>query len=309
MGRRRGSKNKDDKPIKKGAGEKIVRVNKDSEEYKNKIQKIYELIRQGGRSNEIYANMLVDDEELSISAFNDLLAEAYRLAEIGIHKDREYIFQLHMERYEKIFEESMRMENSWHHPLDPKKDWHIIVKKYISAMKALEAKEHLIGLHDKTMVFEFNDQRAVVIEKEENRGNHLPGFRLDNLTLEEQIELLDYIRECRAIPVEGIQRVVIKQKKIEISITDGARREMTATTNIDKLDTYIKDVEFEEMPENVVNKFKDIPSKEEIVEIGPGSVIIEDFTDGAKEKGKSSDDVLNAVKETTLQRLKKKLGK
>jgi hypothetical protein len=290
--------------------DKIDHPKKDSEEFKRQVNAVYELIKQGMRSNEIFANMLVDHEDMNEYFFKVLLEEAYRLAEAGLHKDREYTFQLHMERYEKMYEESMKMFNSWNQPLDPKKDWNIILKKYISAMRALEAKEHLIGLHDKSMVIEFNDQKATVIEKEELRGNPLPGIQLDNLTLAEQIELLDYIREARTIPMEGIQRVVVKQTKIEINMTDGTRTVGTDVKKIDDVESHIQDIEFEEMPEDVVSRFQKIPDKEPpIEEVGPGSVHVEDLTDGKTNSGKSGDDVIQKVKMSALDQLRKKLGK
>lgn len=298
---------KKQKKTAKGGVLKEHRVNKNSDEYKAKVQRAYELILQGMRTEEVHAHMLVDwNEEMSVGFFKDLMAEAFRLAEIGLHKDREYTFQLHMERYEKLFEESMKMTNSWGQPLDKKKDWRIIVMKYISAMRALEAKEHLIGLHDKSMVFEFTDQRAVVIEKEDNRGTYaVPGFKLDILSVEEQVELLGYIRQARITPIEGIQRIVVKQKKIEISITEGTRTESVLTRNIDQIDTYVKDITFEEMPENVVKKFNNIPDV--VVEQDPGTVLVEDLTDG--KKGKTPDEIIDSIKTSALEKLKKKLGK
>lgn len=283
---------------------------KGSEVFKRLVDEVYSLIKQGMRSNEIYANMLVDHEDMNEYFFNVLLEEAYTIAEAGLHKDREYTFQLHMERYEKMYEESMKMYNSWNQPLDPKKDWNIILKKYISAMRALEAKEHLIGLHDKSMVIEFNDQKATVIEKDELRGNPLPGIQLDNLTLAEQIELLDYIREARAIPIEGIQRVIIKQTKIEINMSDGTRMVGTDVKSIDDVESHVQDIEFEEMPEDVVSRFQKIPDKEPpIEEIGPGSIHVEDLTDGKANNGKTGDDVVQKVKLSALDQLRKKLGK
>lgn len=278
--------------------------------YQKQVDRIYEYLRDGMASNEIYATFLSEDDKISEVQFSDMLTDAYKIAEVSLQKDREYVFQLHMDRYEKIYEESMKLTNSWGLPLDIKKDWQIIRARYISALTALEAKEKLIGLHDKSVVLEFNNQKAVVAEKEENRGNSLIGYSVEQLSLEEQVELLGYLKACRTVPIEGIQRVVIKRTIIEINPIDGTRNVNQSIINIDEVEKIkIQDIEYEEMPKNVVKDFKEIPDKEDEEENNMGSMIIEDLTKNTKKELKSGKDVAEAVNKNIISELKERMKK
>lgn len=282
---------------------------RDTTEYQQLVDRVYEHIREGMRSNEIFATLLVEDDTLTDVKFSQILKDAYELAEVSLQKDREYTFQLHMERYEKMYEEAIKMTNSWGQPLDPKKDWAVINARYIAALKQLEAKERLIGLHDKSLILELTEQRATVLEKEETRSGHILGYDLDKLTLEEQIELLQYIKDCRTVPVEGIQRVVIKKTVIEINTDTGERNVNYVSKNINEVNKVkIQDIEFEEMPDNVIDKFQAIEDVKEEEEIDNGSIHVEDLTNGLLEgEQKQGEDVVKSVQLNAVEQLKKKL--
>jgi hypothetical protein len=274
-----------DKPKKKGQGShKVHKI--DTPEYQAKVEAVYDYIKKGWRSNEIYAMMLIDDETLNERGFNELLRYAYVFGENALHKDREYVFQLHMDRYEKMYEKSLLMVDSWNKPLDVRQHWHIMTAKYANALKALESKEKLIGLHDKSVSLEFNEQKAVLVEEKDDRGA-IPGYDIEKLTLEEQKELLALIREARTVPLEGIQRVTIKKTVIEINTETGER-------NVEQ-DVEIHDITFEEMPAPVVNKFTEIkdPEEEPVMEIGPIMI----------------DHVKDQIKQTDVEAMKGNLNK
>lgn len=289
---------------KKGQGTHEVHL-VDTIEYQQLIERTYELLKQGMSANEIQVTLVVEghEEVEGDSAFRDLLARAFKFAAIELHKDREYTFQLHMDRYEKIYEQSMVMEDTWHRPLDKRKDWKLITMKYVNAINALKNKENLLGLHDKKLVLEFNENKAVVLEKKKNTGNgdKLAGYDINKLTLEEKIELLSLIQEARTVPIEGIQRVVVKQIKIEINPDTGERVKSVKETKIDNT----IDVEFEEMPNKIVDKFIDT-TPPEVVEEESG-VIVHDSR--PKVEGKELRDVTQQIQNNSLEQLRARLAK
>lgn len=252
----------------------------DTVEYQEKAISIFEMMKQGYRPNEIFASLMIDDPEISEKKFVALLKCAYKYADVAVHKDREYTFQLHMERYEQLFKESMEMVDSWKRPLDPKKDWHIMVAKYGNAMKALRHQENLMGLHDKSFVVEVNENKATIIHKEET--NTLPGYNLDALSLEEKVELLSLIRESRTVPIEGMHKVTIRKTVVEI--TQGEVNISKKDIDVENVQTI--DVEFEDMPKEVISKFEDITpapkTKTKLIE----KALVENVVDGRSEEAK-----------------------
>lgn len=291
--------NDDKSTRKKGQGAKSI-LKEDTIEFQQKIERVYELLKEGMRGDEIHATLCVEGEDIGKQAFLELQRHAWKYAEVELHKDREYTFQLHMDRYEKIYQQSMIIEDTWHRPLDKKKDWRLITMKYINALKALVSKENLLGLHDKSLVVEFNDMKAVVATKPENRGAEgIPGYDLTQLTLEEQIELLGYIKDARTVPIEGIQRVIVRKTVIEINPTTGEKNKYTDEKKIDNVQTY--DIEYEEMPKNVVEKFQEIHPEEEVEE--QSGIIVEDSR--PKTEGRELSQITDSIKNNLLAKLQK----
>lgn len=284
-----------DKPKKKGQGTHKVRLI-DTPEYQVKVALVYDYIKQGMRSNEIYAMMMVEDETLTEKSFLEILKYSYAYAENALHKDRDYVFQLHMDRYERLYEKSIIMVNSYNQPLDVRQHWHIMVAKYINALKALESKEKLIGLHDKSMSIEFYDQKVLIEEKGTDRGE-IPGYNIEKLNLNEQKQLLDLIKEARTVPVEGIQRVVIKKTTIEINVETGDRKQ------VQNVETH--DIGFEEMPADVVSKMINVPDPEEEVQPHMGPVLIDDIKE--KIQNKDAEDIKDKINKKTVDLFKEKL--
>ena len=283
-----------DKPRKKGQGTHRVHLI-DTPEYQAKVERIYEYIKQGMRSNEIYAMMIVEDEKLTEKGFLELLRNAYIFAENALHKDRDYVFQLHMERYEQVYEKNMVMVNSWNQPLDRKRDWAIMCAKYINALNALVSKEKLLGLHDKSVSLEFNQQEAVLNQEQTDRGS-IPGYDIEKLSLEEQKQLLALIKEARTVPIEGVQRVTIKKTVIEINTETGDR-------NVnDEVETI--DIGFEDMPAPVVHKFENIPDPEDEPQPEMGPIVIDNVP---KVTPKEADDVKETINKQMLDKFKEKL--
>lgn len=275
----------------------------DNEEYQKQVEHVYEWIKEGLRSNEILTMLTIEDESMTQAKFIELMQYAYEYAELSLHKDREYVFQLHMDRYENMYNKSIQLTNSWGQALDPKKDWAIIRARFSNAMKSLRSKEELVGLHDKSIVLEFNDHKALVIEKEETRGKYIQGFDPDCLSLEEKKELLDIIKEARTVPIEGIQRVVIKKTVIEINANTLESQRKEVSKSIDDIE--IHDIEFEEMPDDVVSKFNELKTETDEDLTDRGSVHIEDLTPTQKEN-KTGADVAESINNNLLEELKKR---
>lgn len=276
-----------------------------TKEYQELITRTYEYLKEGVRAEEILKTFIIEDDQMNESKFTKILTYAYDYAENELHKDREYVFQLHMQRYEDLYRESLIMHDSQHRPLDPERHTPTMARKYMTAIKALKSKEDLLGLHDKTVVLEFNDNKAVIMEQETLRGgsNVVNGYEPDKLNNEELLKLLNLIKKTRTVPIEGIQRVAIKQTKFEISI-DNKVVTSQVTTQIDNLETK---VQFEDMPSNVVSKFKDVTKIEE-AEVVEQINIVSDIPEEIKELPKLTiDDVKDKVKEQALEQLRKRL--
>ncbi len=276
----------------------------DTVEYQEKVYKIYECIKDGMASREIYATMLVEDSQLGEQQFAAMLRHAFDVAENSLQKDREYVFKLHMERYEDMYFKSMKMEDMWGKPLDHRANrehWPIMVAKLSNALKIMRSKEDLLGLHDKKVVLEFNDQKALVVDNDSDQGlkGEVPGYDLDELSLEEQLELLRLIQQTRTVPIEGIQRVVVKQLKIEINTETGERLQSMVTKNIDD----VKDITFEEMPPNVLAETKTIVREEEYVE-PEGDIFIDQKPNI---RGRELSEVAGDINQRQLEKFRAKL--
>ncbi len=298
--------NDDELTRKKGQGSHEVHLI-DTPEYQALVERVYFHLKDGLRSNEIFAMLSVEDESMTEVKFTDLIKYAYAFSENAMMKDREIMFQTHMARYEHIYQKAMSMQGFWHgSTLDKKnsKDIQQIMTKYSQAMAALKGKEELIGLHDKKVVVEFNDHVATVVEKQSMIGREgIPGYTLDNLTLEEQIELLSLIKEARTIPIEGIQRVVIKQRKIEIDI-NGNRQIVEEIRNIDKVN--VAHATYEEMPVSTIGKYKNIEAEEAVIISDP---LVKDARPKDLPIPKGALQVQEKIQSGVMDKLKEKLKK
>ncbi len=274
-----------------------------SPDYQKKVEQVYQYVVQGLRSNEIYAMMFADDNTLSENKFAKLLRQAYVHANDVLYKDREYVFELHMDRYEDLYSKSMNMINDWYNtPLDPKKDWHIIVSRYTNAMKALRAKEELIGFHDKSMVIELNDGKATLLDAVNKEDNSIAGYDLDALSDAEQIELLALIKDMRTFALEGVQKITVKKTVIEINTDTLQREQRHETINIE----HIEVKEFEDMPEDVVSRFENRLPVEEVPEEESG-ILLRDGVPRDIER-KDLKDLQKSINATALEEMRKRLA-
>lgn len=296
-----------DDPNRREEGEGVHSAHKiDTPEYQDQIKRVYELFKEGLRADEVYTMLCIEDDKMSEEQFNKLMAYAYKWAENESLKDRENAWQTHMARYENIYEKAMQMMSHYKNiPLDKtnRNDIEQIRIRCTQAMDALKNKEELIGLHDKRVVLEFNDGEATIVDNNET-GTYtgIPGYNLDNLSLAEKVELLALIKEARTTPQTGVQRVVVKTRTIQIDLQSGNRQLIEQRQNIDKLN--VKDVEYEEMPPDVVSKFTNTREIVPEPEVDPHII---DSRYKELPPNKTAQDTKDSIQNKVLEKLKEQL--
>lgn len=249
-----------------------------SEKVSKRTRDIYERLLEGYSRKEVHSHIIFNYPELkSARSRENAIHDAYKYAEVEAFKDKEYTFHTHIDRYDKMYKESMVMESYNGTPLDPVEDWQLIVAKYSSALKALKMKEQLLGLHDKNISIEINNRVATVINNTQETRGAIGGYDFSKLTLNEKIELLELIKLSRKA-LDGIFPVLIKENEVVVTINDEVIQET-------------EDVEYEELPEEVVTKFqKKSPKLDSRPEI-----------DKLKENALSPDDVLAKLHQTAKE--------
>jgi hypothetical protein len=263
------------------------------------VDRIFQYIIEGRQKSDVFLLLQQEDPTIDLKRFNKLEKEAISHVEMTIHKDREYVFALHLDRYERIYWESMKLENRAGFKLDPYKDLSQIAMSYKDAIISLRSKEELIGLHNPKMILELDQDKAYAVDDRLATGR-LPGLDLEKLSLEELIELLAIVKESRTVEENGVQRVVVKQRTV-IEI-DGQLRVENITHNIDNV-LPIEDIGFEEMPEDVVSKMIDSTPPEPVPE--PVKELIQDLV--PKVEKKEARDVLQKIHENHIEELKRKM--
>lgn len=279
----------------------------DKPEYQQKVERVYSLIKDGMSKDEVYAILLVEDNDFNEESFKELLEYSFKYSENEALRERENAWQTHMARYENVYEQAMRMVGNKNIPLDLSsfKDFELIRVKAQQALQALKYKEELIGLHDKKVIIEFNDisNEATVVDNPNaiGRGN-LPGYNMDNLALLEKIELLALIKEARTTPPTGVQRVVIKQRKIEIDLQSGNRQMIEQSRKLEVLN--VKDIEFEEMPVDIVSRMKNTREIEPEPDVDPHII---DSRSKEVIPNKTAQDTKDNIQNKVLEKLREQL--
>lgn len=261
------------------SGERLKIV--ESKEFKAYIDQAVVHINNGWKTGEIFADIITQWPEHNEWFHQKLMSEAYKRIRNTLHRDREYIFQLHMNRYEDLYKQTMIMEDFFHRPLEPRRDYEVIKFKLTTAMKILKQKEDLVGLHNKDVVIEIENNNTTVISDKPG------GIKLANLTLEERIELLGYLKQTRTVPIEGERQVLIKKK---------------VSGEMQTIQAVAVDTEFDELPEKVVDKIKTDYGKKKIHYIE--APLVEDLVDRSKPNR-----TLKDVTESIDEGIKKKFEK
>ncbi len=259
--------------------------------YKKAKEDIAVMLRKGYLINEIYAEILLDIEDLPDLSFQRMVRAAYDDIKVTIHRNREYIFKLHMDRYEDTFRKAIDMIGRDQRPLTPKTDWHEMVGRYIVALKALKHKEDLLGLHNKEVVVEINESEATIKMAEKSTGK--TSFQVDRLSSEEALELLKLLKQAKLNEDEGVRRLVIKKSPLQL-LSDNP-----------KLEDDIVDTIYEEMPEKVVDKIQTV-----IETIPPNEAdanVVDARSPETIKRGRTLEQVQSDMKSNVLEKFKQML--
>lgn len=268
----------------------------DTPKFQGYVDQLADLVCKGWKHFELYAEIISQEPDLKDSAFNKLLMRAYAKVRNKLHRDREYIFQLHLQRYEELYKRAMDMTDKSMIELDERKHVGPILSKIGDAMKTLKYKEELVGLHDKSLVLEVTTDETTVVQSniDAYKGS---GYDLSKLSLQEKVELLQLLNEARVTPVEGIRQTMIK--KVTVTTVSSGESE----TNDKPID-----IAYEEMPEKVIDKLQQTSDDEKEMYIE--SLIIEDLVDrtvktkSLEELHESIDESLKAKFEKAMRRRK-----
>lgn len=272
------------------AGRKADIIN--TEPYKAAQKEIEKMLRQGYNVYEIYASILVELPEMTNDQFRMMVRSAYEHAKVTIHRNREFVFKQHMNRYERIYQKALEdVEN-----LDAKKDWAIITSKYVSAMKALKSKEDLLGLHDKNVVIEITEDEATMKLKPETRGR-MP-FDFEALTFEEMKELVALIKEAKISEEDGVRKLVVKKHAPNLI------NEIPSPVE----QSNVIDVVYEEMPAKVVDQLQAITIEAEKEQPLPEQIKVIDKRNGLVQKdGQGFENVKHKINKSLAEQFEQAL--
>lgn len=216
--------------------------------YQECVEKAKNLLFQGTTISEIKVNLLRIQEDLSLKDMDEIIGESYKTLYKTIHRDREFIFQLHMNRYEDLYRRSVTMEDRHGRALDANRDRASIIYKAQIAMKILKQKEDLLGLHNNDFIVEIDNNITSVEDKE------LYAVRLARLGPDEKIELLSLIKKARTVPIEGDRQIIVKKKVLD---------ENNIPIVEEKQFSVVQDIQYEEMPEQVVDKLQEVTTEKD----------------------------------------------
>lgn len=148
--------------------------------------------------------------------------------------------KLHVVRYNQIITELMNKDYSMfeHKPHIMKE---VMANDLDNVLKALFQKETLLGMHRETFRVVMNNQ-VNIIQREE-RLNQKKQIRseidVEELTLEEQIELLDLIKKCKRTQNETVGIILRDKKEKQEEVYEDAEYEEIPNTDV--MESYKKE--------------------------------------------------------------------
>lgn len=189
------------------------------------VEFVFQKLKEGHAVEVIHQFLALDFPTVRAARYPEVLRVAYNYGAAALHKDRDFVFHLHAARYETIYLRSLVMEHDRRPvPLDPAKDAPKMVGKLRTAAKALRQQEELLGLHDKRLVVEVTDSEVFLLDQgaagtpgpRELSPRSVAGLDLSQLETAEVARLLGLLQRSRTTPLEGVQRVVVRQTKVEL---------------------------------------------------------------------------------------------
>ena len=174
-------------------------------EKKKRIEEVALMLENGTAPRECI-NFLVEKYEIHPKNARNHLTEVYKLAEANSHKEKDFVFSVHMERYEKIYASAMWRIRTM---VPPEPDqYKPLTFTFREAMQALQAKEKLLGLHSKLVRIEITNTVAT-IEMDQVKGP-IKGYDYKKLSIEELMEMSALFEKGRLAAVDGILPVKYK---------------------------------------------------------------------------------------------------
>ena len=209
-----------------------------------RLRHMYNMLKDGFTSNDVITHYR-EETRMTENAISTYMAEAMKLGEILAQKDKDYIFGLHMTRYEKTYKKEL--EQAEKIDLNDPNNWNWFIQKMKNCLSVLRAKEKLLGLHNKSVNIQFNNNVAHIEDTAQDQGSKLKGISIGRLTVDELIELRNLIEVARIKRIDGVFPTIIKEEGPAYEV-------VTAEEDVDTL----------KLPENVVYKMQiDRGSKDE----------------------------------------------
>jgi len=218
----------------------------------------------------------IPSNHVTINFVNKLVIDANKKATSQINRSMSYVFNLHVRRYEKIYQDCMDDISDWRTRLEFKgRHFKFIRSKILIGLKAMKAKEELLGMHSNAMEVNISSDSVSMKRKRSHKEGLIP-YRVDNLSHDEKKELLKLIQKTKISPVEGVHPLIFK--KVDFEAVKVLNVRGVGSTNT-------QDISFEELPPDKVSQF----IKKESVEEEPVTKVPAKNLDEVLSKLNSSD--------------------
>lgn len=177
-------------------------------------------------------------------------------------KDLANIYNVHLNRYEKMYKKAKDKLNLYGDSYN-EKTWKQFITNTTTALMALRKKEEMLGLHpreDKSRVVNLIVNNGVLIVASETGGGNMSNKlsrSLKGLTLEEMIELRQLLRASRKKEIEGVWPTRLVKREEGESIQDIAFIEVEKEEENDLPENVVKEMTVETDP-LVINLEEDV---------------------------------------------------
>jgi hypothetical protein len=164
--------------------------------HQDKVQEIVSLMRQKQTSIQLHS-YLKEKHNCSHDTTMRIMMDANSLVRHEFELDRKYIVDIHMMRYEQLYESNINPDLE---KVPPGYRKAVLCEHYINAMETLFQKEKLLGIHTKKFKLKINSLKV-----NEHKG---ADFNMSSLSLKEQLEVISLLNKAK--PIEKLVRDVIK---------------------------------------------------------------------------------------------------
>lgn len=208
--------------------------------FESQVYNIIDLMLEGHSSVQIEEKLKNTinpntNKKFSQRLINQMMITSRALLDMYYRENLYNTKKLHIVRYNRMIVDLLN------------RDYDYILKPHIkklrqvndldNVLRALKQKETLLGMHRSTFRVVLNSQLNVL--KREKEGQERKEIRkkaeIENLTLEEQIELLELIKKARRTENE-VSGVILREKKVVEEVVEDVEYEEVVNTDI--IETY-----------------------------------------------------------------------